>query len=57
MPIPTRARTFALGGYVTGHGFVAAPPPVEVTETRSSLLDFVLRFLLHRVHIIYISQN
>jgi hypothetical protein len=20
MPIPTRARTFALGGYVTGHG-------------------------------------
>ena len=24
MPIPTRARTSALGGYVTGHG-VAAP--------------------------------
>ena len=23
MPIPTRARTSALGGYVTGHGVIA----------------------------------
>jgi hypothetical protein len=36
--------------------FIAASPPVEVTATRSSLLDFVLRFLFHRMHIIYTSQ-
>jgi hypothetical protein len=35
--------------------FIAASPPVEVTVTSSSLLDFVLRFSLHRIHIIYIS--
>ncbi len=35
--------------------FIAASPPVEVTATRSSLLDFVLCFSLHWMHIIYIS--
>jgi hypothetical protein len=27
MPIPTRARTSALGGYVTGHGIGRMPHP------------------------------
>jgi hypothetical protein len=39
---------------LTSH--VPASPPVEVTATRSSLLEFVLRFSLHRMHIIDISQ-
>jgi hypothetical protein len=33
MPIPTRARTSALGGYVTGHGDAVAAVTAVTTPT------------------------
>ena len=39
MPIPTRASTSALGGYVTGHGnkFAAACTRVSLTRSQGRL--------------------
>jgi hypothetical protein len=41
MPIPTRARTSALGGYVTGHGGAPTPPPIASPVRVSSAFGFI----------------
>jgi hypothetical protein len=37
MPIPTRARTSALGGYVTGHGIAQGLPAAGAMEAFGTL--------------------
>jgi hypothetical protein len=43
MPIPTRARTSALGGYVTGHGGYVTGHGEDSLESRQALPAFKVR--------------
>jgi hypothetical protein len=45
MPIPTRARTSALGGYVTGHGYGR---PAEWPDRERSLNGFYARLVQYK---------